>query len=558
MSTASVKAPPFPQAKHYRVTPLAPVHMGVGETFNPMNYVVHNDVLFGFDEAQLLSVLGDQLQNLDRGDAAQQILGLQRQIFAERERLASHAEFTVPVTPHYSQLYNEKIGREAQREADGRNILNALQIEKTACESFSHQPFIPGSGIKGAIRTAILDGLNAGRQNVPSNVFGIHGDKEEEKRANRMLVRKGKELESQLLGYVKEGKVSVTEDPMKRLKISDARSSGKVLTDIRVTRSVPLRPKADGMPNAKGKGITTWLQVISPFQWQAFTLDVRLVPADDGRTPRTFEALAKCCNDYYWPLFTAEIQRNLENATFMQQGRQPEWVIELSRVLSGELGDALKAGKAFLLNVGKHGGALVKTLNGSRAIKIMKAPRRSFRPQPEEERLLAQQENQSQGLVPFGWVLVHEEGLSLPKSQQVCHALNAERAAQQVVLNERLEAGRAAALVELKRQEALRLAEQARRETEMRQKDAEAERLAGLSIAERLLEEFQSRIARGEDRQQGAGCNLARDLAQAIECWSNEPLDIKAKALDVALRVYEHLGVDIKNKKTRDRLNGLR
>jgi CRISPR-associated protein Csm5 len=48
-------------------------------------------------------------------------------------------------------------------EGDGAQLLNRLEIERTFFNPVNGAPVLPGSSLKGAIRTALLDGINGER-----------------------------------------------------------------------------------------------------------------------------------------------------------------------------------------------------------------------------------------------------------------------------------------------------------------------------------------------------------------------------------------------------------
>lgn len=557
----------FMQAQSYHVSTLAPVHMGTGETFSPMNYVILEGALYHFSEAQLLTALDSAEFEVTGNDAAAQILKLQRRIHEKREALAGVAEYIVPVSPAYEELYTSRIGQVAQREEQGKGILNSLQIERTAVELYSHEPVLVGSGIKGAIRTALLEHLNNGRNHVPAHIYQINGDNKLEKDAGRDLVRLGKQLESTHFSYR-----NPSQDPMKYLKVSDARPESGVLSEICFTKSVQLQPGREKPPSS----VTQRLQVISPFQWAAFSMDVRLAfsgeerltqfkqtlkspDADASCLPKTFVELAKRCNAFYLPMLNDEIERNLGNQHFQANARSPDWLIALHELLAGELGQALANGQAFLLNLGKHGGALLKTLNGTRAIKILKAKQRSFRPMPSEERLAAQKDGQTSSLMPFGWVLLHQANLALPQCEQHLKKLLEPRVLLQDDINRKNADRRLAA------QKTLQASKEASRKAEVAAAaaaQAEAEQqamLANMTPEQKQLHALCERMRQGEGRNQGPGCKLAQDLGSVVAGFVNADSNSKMAALTTAREIYSHLGVDLKkNKKVKEKLDQLR
>ena len=55
------------------------------------------------------------------------------------------------------QSHKNRVGKVSQRESDGNKVINNLSIERTAFLPLQHLPYIPGSGFKSALTTALLD-----------------------------------------------------------------------------------------------------------------------------------------------------------------------------------------------------------------------------------------------------------------------------------------------------------------------------------------------------------------------------------------------------------------
>src|SRR5205823_4424369 len=84
----------------------------------------------------------------------------------------------------------------------GRAVVNQLQIERTAHHPYSGVPYLPGSGLKGAMRTAWLDQLDRG---PPVQRDRMHGPSAQSSR-----------LEADLLGG------AFHSDPFRLVDVADA------------------------------------------------------------------------------------------------------------------------------------------------------------------------------------------------------------------------------------------------------------------------------------------------------------------------------------------------
>ena len=135
---------PFLTTARLALTPLAPIHIGSGEDFEPTHYVIDDGLLHAFDpsRAALPEPLARRLGQL--GEQAD-LLGIQRFFYENRAHFMPHARLLVPVAPGLAADYAAKIGQVANREAGGTDVINKLSIERA---THSHdRPYIPASSL---------------------------------------------------------------------------------------------------------------------------------------------------------------------------------------------------------------------------------------------------------------------------------------------------------------------------------------------------------------------------------------------------------------------------
>jgi hypothetical protein len=127
----------------FQLTPLTPIHIGSGDTLQPFEYVVAGDTLYRF-------TLDDLLLAMDREDQARFVEVIEDSVSTTRQFVARHvvaaaevARFTATVSPAARALY------------DGR-MEGAGHPEVHACIRTSDRAYLPGSSLKGALRTALL------------------------------------------------------------------------------------------------------------------------------------------------------------------------------------------------------------------------------------------------------------------------------------------------------------------------------------------------------------------------------------------------------------------
>jgi len=272
-----------------------------------------------------------------------------------------------------------------------------LEIGRTAYNPISRHPTLVGSSLKGAIRTALLDQVNNGRQTTERE--GLH-----KFQGNRDLFR------------YSQNRLELHRDPMRLVQISDANWQGgteSTTAEVLFAANLKKEPVADRQGQRRStraeSGPPQILECIPHFRYRAFAaqLNIQLVNGIEqpGSLPDAdlrfdMRRIASACNAFYQPILEQEIQL-LSRGGYLEN----VWRQTIEKVLDDPL---LKNGEAFLLRVGRHSGAESLTLRGVRRIRIMKG-----RGQPAQEEtsattvwLAARQRGQTTGLLPFGWMLL--------------------------------------------------------------------------------------------------------------------------------------------------------
>ena len=379
------------------LTPLSPIHIGCGEDFEPTNYVIDDGVLYGFDPSR--AVLGD-LQKSKLTDAANRasLQAIQRFFKDNVSLFKALADVLIPVSTGVAKTYEQRIGRAANLEVSGNMVFNQLFIERNSHTGRQGLPYIPGSSFKGAIRTAIVDALNGEKPAQPQE-------------RDRRGIAKSDQVEKRLL------KGDFATSPLRLLKIADLMPAARLDPDRRVLYAVNLKKKQvikDGK-ELQPKGITARKECILHGQYRAFVADATvpsLDPHRDGNNtpapelrPTDLHRIANQSNAYN--------QSRLQDELALLDGRgmvNPDWKQSLEQLLAGELGAKLSHGEAFLIRLGRYGGAESKTLSGEgvASIKIMGAKGQppTFESSTKTVWLAAENENDQKHLLPFGWAVV--------------------------------------------------------------------------------------------------------------------------------------------------------
>jgi CRISPR-associated protein Csm5 len=370
-----------------RLTPLTPIHVGCGQDFDPTNYIIDNELLYEFNPAHLRLDEHDRDKVIEsasrRGHEA--ILELQRLFHGRRAQCVETSRLRIPVAPGVARRYKERVGQVAQRETDGRAVINELAIERTAHHVHSSVPYLPGSGLKGAMRTGWLNQLDQGAP-VPHDRDGPARDK-------------ASEVEADLLGG------TFSADPFRLVDVADA-SGEKVQSSICFAVN---RRKGEPSPRSRSpreKNLSVCCEVISGGQFRVLNGEIRLeqLPASAGAGYVTdFTALAGACNRFYLERLKLELQL----LKTLAGGPWAEAFADMIRSIE----PSLAAERAVLLRVGRHSGAESVTLKRRRWIQIMEGRgRRHWADAATTVWLAAPHEDSSSGMRPFGWLLVEQSG----------------------------------------------------------------------------------------------------------------------------------------------------
>jgi CRISPR-associated protein Csm5 len=472
---------PFLKTYRLALTPLSPIHIGCGEDFEPTNYVIDEGVLYGFDPSR--AVLTDvQKSKLAEAGSRASLLAIQRFFRDNAQVFKAQADTLIPVSFGVAQMYEQRVGRAANIEASGNMVFNQLFIERHSYTGRGGMPYIPGSSFKGAIRTSVLDNLN--RNQRPNDIqFTFRGE-----------ARSTSAMEKRLL----QGDFQTS--PLRLLKIADLMPAANRDIERRVLFAVNRKKKEiikDGQ-ELQPKGIAARKECILHGQYRAFTADTVLPSLDPHRDVRTTPAPELRPAD----LRDIAVQSNAYNLVRLQRelgvldGRglvNPDWEHSIETLLAGELGSKLSNGDAFLIRLGRYGGAESKTLSGEgvASIKIMGAKGQppTFENTTKTVWLAAEQETEQKHLLPFGWAVVEIDPLEgdSPELQAWCEAQSKGRP-DMVKIRHQFETERAVARQRKAELAAQAAAREAAKREEQRAAEERAKDLASMSEQGKRIE----------------------------------------------------------------------
>lgn len=375
--------------KRYKITMklLSPVHIGTGQDFEPMNYVMDTDAITTKDgksiEGKFLYVFDemDFFKNLSPSDKLEftKIASLTTPdaIFKLHSFVKNHKQIAkdvkkakILVDQKVYNDYQDKVGKVVQKEGLGMNKISSYQtptkvsqqslgkdvfakfsIAKTFANPNSHKAIIPASSIKGAVSTAYQE----------------------------FLFKKLRDYNK-----VKEKMLSPNENNIfKNLLLSD--SNEIKTTRIAYAKNIKRYNKKDG--SEPKEGLSTRLQVISRVNKDiSITLSIKELNINDIR---------KACNDHFLPILFSHLDDE-----FAKKSMKDDF-LDICSNLKNSLKD-----NEFVLRIGKHSGARATTIDGARRIKILHGKNKSTLEQEETTTWIVVGDQ-----MPLGWVLCSYEEL---------------------------------------------------------------------------------------------------------------------------------------------------
>ncbi len=133
---------------YLKLTTLSPVHIGSGEVYEPINFVIDGEYLYEFDEEIFFQSLSPAEQNL--------LLKKSEDLFAVIAFYKDHAAYAkklynykIPVDKNIANRYKSAFNK------DGSKNQNQFRIDRFYRSPNTYLPVIPGSSLKGVLDTIL-------------------------------------------------------------------------------------------------------------------------------------------------------------------------------------------------------------------------------------------------------------------------------------------------------------------------------------------------------------------------------------------------------------------
>lgn len=341
-----------------RVTILTPVHIGCDDVYEPTNFRIENNKLIHFDTFNFISSLNDEerkkfIEICSKGTISS-LLEVYK--FVKNKRISGREiDIANGLIDHYEQVLNLSIRDESKISRE----LNNFAIARTAYIPNDNLPYIPGSSLKGSIRTAYLNKLAREK-----NIINYPG--------------KSKDLEAELL----QGTFS--NDPFRFVKISDLMPVNKVNTKIYYA----VNRKKD---REMARGLSTLLESIE--KGSVFEGIMNIETQTQSNNSINKNKLIEGIKNFYKSILEQELS------------------VYNKLIINSQVINSLKAlqENSILIKIGRHSGAEAVTIEGNRKI-IIRGPhgRNTIGSSPTTVWLASEHKNpnDNSGLLPFGWAKI--------------------------------------------------------------------------------------------------------------------------------------------------------
>jgi CRISPR-associated protein Csm5 len=366
------------RSTRYRLLVLSPAHLGCDEVYEPTSFYLDESTgtLGPFDPLRFIDSLDPagrmELEEICGKGTIVSILELYRFIRKRgNKELALHG---VAVCNGLVESYRQTMTLPINNPGKIQQELNNFTIHRTAFLPTSQRPYIPGSAVKGAFRTAYLNGRSRVKPRVQTT-----RDKGAARGLERALLDGG----------------SLDTDPFRLLKVSDFQPIGEVRT--RIVYAVNRKKQPSKLKGFEGRGPFQVLEVIEPgavFEGTISLLDPP--PGSRIAAPLSMEGLMTATEEF----FLRESER--ENRQMQAIGTAP------LAIHGGEQGAPFR--------IGRHSGSECVTIEGYRDIKIMLGGGKKRYDRAATTLWLAGESSKPKdnaGLRPFGWAALKDVGEDL-------------------------------------------------------------------------------------------------------------------------------------------------
>ncbi len=363
----------YSQTLFVQLTAAAPLHIGCADVYEPTSFIIKQEKkeLVHFDTGQFLNLLdSDALAKFSaicRKGTPASLIELMKFMHSMASDILIDGK-RIPVVKALADHYEQTLNLPLHDKKKVNQELNRFQIMRTAFTPMSGEVYLPGSAIKGAIRTAVLN-LRNNRRDFPK----FRGKNAGRKLQEHILEFDFRHMES---------------DPFRFIKVSDFFPVDEARR--RILYAVDRKKK---LSKFEARAPYQIVEVVEAGARFIGTITVFTPPARSPiKKPVTSEEITAALSAFYGK------EKQREDRELGKIGVKPAPLKINSR--------------SFPVRVGRHSGAECVTVEGYRDIKIMqgKGSKPKFLDHATTVWLASDSRNPAttENLRPFGWAVLEK------------------------------------------------------------------------------------------------------------------------------------------------------
>jgi len=283
----------------FKAEALTPVHVGAGREIDPCEFVLKNDRLMRFNPAQVLNDLDVSARQQFEMLSARVDLKALQVFFGEHAKPERHALGWVGASREFIREF----------ESNAENPSRSFLVQMMPRNPHSGQVYLPGSSLKGSIRTGVVNHFTNRVPELKSQVHGAVRDAEKKD--------KGKVLEQKALNRIVKGRDDRERDEIDRdvFRLIDVEDMMLSSEGTVISRAFTWNPHKEG-----SEQIQMWYERLkSRSDGEGLSFQVRLhidekamnhpaVKQSMGRV-LDLKTIVKACNAFYWKRLQAELDK---------------------------------------------------------------------------------------------------------------------------------------------------------------------------------------------------------------------------------------------------------
>jgi len=362
----------------------SPMHVGCDEVYEPTGFVVDEKKsrLVVFDPQAFISGLNrsdrEKFSSICRKGTIDSILEIYK-FLRNRPAQGRSVNTCNGFQSHYTQVLNLTSGKI-------KNELNNFKIERTAFCVFDQRPYIPGSAVKGALRTAYLNMLANKGRDYSSDIQKMRKVNSENRKKKKPQINIHKKLEEKLLLLDQvPDKEKIFRDPFRLVKVSDFMPAGHAETKILYVVN-----KKKKTSDKEARGPYQILETVLPGAWFTGEIVVDVPQREDATS------------------FAVELKELLDSSNLFyvkEKSREDRELISIGVTVP----EMPEMNEVSLIRLGRHSGAESVTIERYRDIRIMLGNRKETFEDHATTIWLAsevQKPDHNRFLSPFGWAVL--------------------------------------------------------------------------------------------------------------------------------------------------------